>query len=99
MSKIKGYSIEAKTHSSVAIAVLSGKADAGLGIKSVATQYNLDFIPVRAEEYDFLIPADRINKRHVQLFLETLNSDEFRRELERIDGLKTYDRTGEIIKL
>ena len=97
--KIRGYNVEAKTHSSVAVAVLSGRADAGLGIKSVATQYNLDFIPVRAEEYDFLIPKDRLGKKHVRLFLETLNSDEFKRELEKIDGLRVYDKTGEIIEL
>ncbi len=99
VKRIKGYDVEAKTHTSVAVAVLSGKADAGLGIKTVATQYNLDFIPVRAEEYDFLIPKDRLSKKSVRMFLETLKSEEFKREIEKIDGLRAYERTGEILEL
>uniref|UniRef100_A0A7C4S4S4 molybdopterin molybdotransferase n=1 Tax=Geoglobus ahangari TaxID=113653 RepID=A0A7C4S4S4_9EURY len=99
VKSIKGYEIEAKTHSSVAVAVLSGKADAGLGIKTVATQYGLEFIPLRAEEYDFLIPKDRLEKREVKMFIEKLKSEDFKRELEKIDGLRVYERTGEIITI
>ena len=97
VKSIKGYEIEAKTHSSVAVAILSGKADAGLGIKTVATQYGLGFIPLRAEEYDFLIPKDRLEKKEVKMFIEKLKSEDFKRELEKIDGLRVYERTGEII--
>ena len=99
VKSIKGYEVEAKTHSSVAVAVLSGKADAGLGIKTVATQYGLDFIPLRAEEYDFLIPKDRLEKDAVRKFIEKLKSDDFKRELENVDGLRVYERTGEIIEI
>ena len=96
--KIKGYDIEAKTHTSVAVAVLSGKADVGVGIKSVATAYGLDFIPLRAEEYDFLMRKDRYNKKEVKLFIETLLSERFKEEIKKIDGLRVYERTGEIIE-
>ncbi len=99
VKSIKGYEIEAKTHSSVAVAILSGKADAGLGIKTVATQYGLGFIPLRAEEYDFLIPKDRLEKKEVKMFIEKLKSEDFKRELEKIDGLRVYERTGEIITI
>ncbi len=97
VKSIKGYEVEAKTHTSVAVSVLSGKADVGIGIKSVAIKYGLDFIPIRAEEYDFLIRKDRLNKESVKLFLNVLKSEEFSKELEKI-GMKTYERTGEMIE-
>ena len=99
VGKIKGYTIEAKTHTSVAVAVASGKADVGVGIKTVASQYGLDFIPLKSEEYDFLVRKDRMNKGIVKEFLNTLTSDEFAEKLEKIDGLRVYERTGEIVEL
>lgn len=95
--RIRGYNAEAKTHTSVAVAVATGRADVGVGIKTVALQYGLDFIPLRSEEYDFLIRKDRLNKKHVKTFLEVLKSEEFAESLE--DGLRVYDRTGEVVEL
>lgn len=97
--RIKGYEVEAKTHDAVAIAVATQKADVGLGIKTVANLYNLDFIPLRSEEYDFLIPKDRLEKWSVKKFLEVLRSEEFAKKLEKIGGLRVYERTGETIEL
>ncbi len=98
--KIKGYDVEAKSHTAVAVAVLTGKADVGLGIRTVAERYGLDFIPVRPEEYDFAIRKERLEKESVKLFLEVLKSEEFRRELEkRLPGIRVTERTGEIIEI
>ncbi|MCS7121052.1 MAG: molybdopterin biosynthesis protein, partial [Archaeoglobaceae archaeon] len=99
VSKVKGYEVEARTHTSVAVAVATGKADAGVALKSAAIKYNLDFIPLRSEEYDFLIPKNKMEKEIVKFFIETLRSDEFARELEKIEGLKTYKRTGEVLEI
>ncbi len=71
-NKIKGYEIEAKTHSAVATAIVMKKADIGLGIKTVADQYGLGFIPLADEYYDFLIRKDRFNDEDVQTFIKTL---------------------------
>ncbi len=98
--KIKGYDVEAKSHTAVAVAVLTGKADVGLGIRTVAERYGLDFIPVRPEEYDFVIRKERLEKESVKLFLEVLKSEEFRRELEkRLPGIRVTERTGKIIEI
>ena len=97
ITKIRGYTVEAKTHTSVAVAVASGKADVGVGIRTVAEQYGLDFLPLRSEEYDFLIPKDRLDKETVRTFLHTLSSEEFANSLPR--GMKVYKRTGEIVNL
>jgi len=97
-SKIKGYDVEAKTHSAVASAVLHGKADVGLGIRTVAEMFNLEFIPIAEENYDFLISIDSVNKRSTKLFLEILKSEEFKIKLkEKFKGIKTQNDTGKII--
>jgi len=96
---IKGYDVEAKSHTAVAIAVLMGKADVGLGIRAVAERYGLDFIPIKPEEYDFVIRKDRLNKDAVKEFIKVLRSDEFKDALERkIVGIKVTDDTGKIIE-
>ncbi len=94
---IKGYEIEAKSHSAVAAAVALGRADVGVAIKTVAVQYDLDFIPLREEKYDFAIPKTKFNKEAVQKFIETLRSDEFKEILKKTPGLKPNKETGEII--
>ncbi|MHA1722497.1 MAG: molybdopterin biosynthesis protein [Candidatus Baldrarchaeia archaeon] len=97
-SKIKGYDVEAKTHSAVASAVLHGRADVGLGIKTVAEMFNLEFIPITSENYDFLISIDSMSKRSVQDFLNVLRSEEFKIEAEKtLKGIKVIDVTGKII--
>ncbi len=98
--RIKGYDVEAKSHTAVAVAVLMGKADVGLGIRTVAERYGLDFIPVRPEEFDFVMRKDRLEKESVKLFLDVLRSEEFRKELERrLPGIRITKRTGEIIEI
>ncbi|HIH45079.1 MAG TPA: molybdopterin biosynthesis protein [Candidatus Methanoperedenaceae archaeon] len=94
-SRIGGYETEAKTHSAVASAVKLGRADAGIGIRSVAEMNGLGFIKIADEEYDFLIPEKLLGKDVIKRFLEALGSDEFAKSLPV--GLRVYERTGEII--
>jgi putative molybdopterin biosynthesis protein len=95
IASIRGYSIEAKSHTAVAIAVLMGKADVGVGIKSVAARYGLEFIPLRGEEYDFVIRKERFSKPSVRRFIETLSSEEFKKALEeRLPGMRATEKTG-----
>jgi putative molybdopterin biosynthesis protein len=94
---IKGYEIEAKSHTAIAAAVAYGKADVGLAIKTVAEQYELDFIPLREEKYDFAIPKDKIQKPSVQKFIDILGSKEFREKLRATPGLKANSETGKVI--
>jgi molybdenum cofactor synthesis domain-containing protein len=84
IESIEGYDVEAKTHSAVASAILSGKADAGVGIKTVADQNGLDFIPLRDEEYDFVVQKSRAEKPAIKAFMDVLRSSEFRSRLETL---------------
>ncbi len=81
---IEGYDVEAKTHSAVASAILSGKADAGLGIRTVADQNGLDFMPLRDEEYDFVVRSQVADKPAIKAFLEILRSEKFRSRLKML---------------
>ena len=94
---IKGYDSYARTHSAVASYVKLGKADVGVGIRSVATMHSLRFIDLRCEEYDFLMRRDVLESDVGRCFLESLKSKEFADSLP--EGLKVSAQTGEIVDL
>lgn len=85
-NEIKGYTNEEFTHTAVAALVASGNADAGLGIYSAAKMYDLDFIPICNETYEFLIQKDYVNNPMVKAFIDVLNSEEFRKRLSEMGG-------------
>ena len=95
-TQINGYQHEEFTHMAVAVAVLSGTADTGLGIYAAAAALDLDFIPVVTEQYDLVIPSTHFKSENVQLLLETINSGEFRNRVEALGGYSTQ-KTGAIL--
>ena len=54
-----GYAYEPRSHYAVAAAVAQKRADWGVTIETVAEQAGLRFQPLRAESYDFAVPAAR----------------------------------------
>ena len=90
---IAGYLNEEYTHMNVAIAVASGAADAGLGIKAAANALSLDFIPVTKERYDLVIPSEYLEDEKVQLMLEIIGSDEFKKQVLAMGGYE-IEETG-----
>ncbi len=87
---IRGYGQEEYTHISVAAGVLSGRADAGLGVTAAADALGLDFIPLFDEEYDLVIPEDVYVSELLAPFLEVVHAPEFTREANALRG---YDFT------
>ena len=83
---IEGYDQEFRSHLDVAIEVLSGRADAGPAVKSVAGLLGLDFIPLRWERYDLLILKEHFFEQGVQLFLGLLHEPQFRELAEEMEG-------------
>lgn len=92
---IPGYGSGAKSEVSVCEAVLSGKVDAGVGLRNCAERNGLKFVKFAEEEYDFLIRKEVLDVPEVRKFLKTLSSAEFASKLPA--GLQVYERTGEII--
>jgi putative molybdopterin biosynthesis protein len=83
---INGYQREEYTHMAVAVDVLSGSADVGMGIHAAAQALNLDFIPVTTERYDLVIPAVHYDNPLVQSFLEVITTQEFKDQVLALGG-------------
>jgi putative molybdopterin biosynthesis protein len=95
---IYGYTREEYTHTAVAAAVAAKSASVGLGILSAAKIYDLDFIELYSEQYDFLISEKAFEDERVKDFLNALNSNEFIERLTILDGY-TFESLGEIIEI
>ena len=93
---IKGYEIEEYTHMSVAVAVLSGTVDVGLGIYAAAKALDLDFVPMVTEQYDLVIPQIYMEIKQMQILLNIINSGVFKRRVEALGGYST-EKTGTVI--
>ncbi len=93
---IDGYRQDEYTHMAVAVAVLSGKADTGLGIQSAARALDLDFVPLAEERYDLLIPGELFATPMIQAVLETIDTPAFQQAAAGMGGYSTRD-TGKII--
>ena len=92
---IYGYDREEFTHTSVAVQIASGTADAGMGIYSAAKLYGLDFLPICTEQYDLLISDAAWETEPVQRLISILQSQEFRTRLEGMGGYQ-LGRPGRI---
>ena len=94
--RIAGYENEEYTHMNVAVAVLSGRAGAGLGVRAAANALGLDFIPVGVEEYDLVIPTRYQDEPRMQALFDVVRSDAFKAAVFAMGGYGV-DRTGEIV--
>ena len=97
--RVRGYYTEARTHSGVALSILSGRADVGIALRYVAVKYGLDFIPLASERFDIAVNLRSLKKREVALLMEYLRSDSFRKLVERYPGYRLAERTGELVAL
>lgn len=96
VEKIRGYNREASTHTAVAQAIRSRRADAGLGLEAAARVAGLDFIPLFQERYDLVLPAELIQERRVQIILDYLNNTAFRQLLAELAGYEAV-HSGELL--
>ncbi|MBI9088622.1 MAG: molybdopterin biosynthesis protein [Desulfobacterium sp.] len=94
--EIQGYATEEYTHMSVAVAVLSGRADAGLGIHAAARALDLSFIPIVTEEYDLIIPDRFFHTEKIQTLIKTIKTEAFKERVQALGGYGT-EKTGEIL--
>lgn len=85
---IRGYEHEEYTHMAVAVDVLSGAADCGVGIYAAAKALDLDFIPMAREQYDLIILSSMMEQENVRVLMETIGSRAFR---DRVLALGGYD--------
>jgi putative molybdopterin biosynthesis protein len=88
---LQGYDREEYTHMAVAVNVLSGTADAGLGILAAARALGLDFIPLTPERYDLVVPETTFADPRFQTLLEVIRSAEFQEAAATLGGYDLKD--------
>ncbi len=94
--RIAGYAREVNRHMDVGLEILAGRADAGPGIRPVASLLGLDFLPLRQERYDLLVTRERFFDQGIQLFLSLLHEKAFTQAAQQLEG---YDvsKSGKMI--
>jgi molybdate-binding protein/DNA-binding transcriptional regulator YhcF (GntR family) len=86
---IKGYLRELDTHLAVAMSIVRGDADVGLGIQAAAYSCNLDFIPATKERFDLVIPIKNYNSPTFASLIEIVQSAEFKKVVNEMGGYDT----------
>lgn len=69
---IDGYRRELTTHLEVGLEILTGGADAGMGLEYVARRLKLDFIPLAEERFDLVVLQENLNITPLKEFFELL---------------------------
>ncbi len=88
-SQITGYDTELDTHLAVATKIARGEADIGLGIEAAAKSCSIGFLPFFRERYDVVIPMDQYKNKKLAVFMEILQSSEFKKMVENLGGYDT----------
>jgi putative molybdopterin biosynthesis protein len=80
----RGYAVQPRNHNAIAAAVMQGRADWGVTLDAIARNAGLGFLPVQAEQYDFIVPRARANRKGVVAFGQLLRQPSTREALERL---------------
>ncbi len=79
-----GYAVQPRNHHAVAAAVLQGRADWGVTLEWIAENAGLGFLPLREEQYDFVVPKSRADRPGVIAFEALLRETGVRHALEQL---------------
>jgi putative molybdopterin biosynthesis protein len=96
-NQVSGYDRIARGHLDAAGAVAGGTADCCIATRSAAMAFDLDFIPLREERYDFVIRKESLALPAVQVFLDTLQHAALRRKLELLAGYDTRETGARLV--
>lgn len=87
--QVRGYEREEYTHMGVAVNVLTGVSDCGLGIMAAAQALDLDFQPLARERYDLAIPAEHRDDRRIETLVSLIRSRDFQTRIRELGGYET----------
>jgi putative molybdopterin biosynthesis protein len=94
-AQIVGYEDERITHSAVAQTIAEGKANAGIGLEAAALSYGLDFVFLKDDRYDLVVPSTLMEAEPMKTLVEWLNQPATREMIEKLEGYNTQD-TGTV---
>jgi putative molybdopterin biosynthesis protein len=72
--RIRGYRHEEFTHTAVATAIVAGTADAALGLKYIASQFRLGFVPLEEETFYLAMSTKVHASKPIQKFIQSLQA-------------------------
>jgi len=85
-SDLPGYDTQAAGHLQVASAIAAGLAEAGMASEPAARAYGLAFVPLAAERFSLVIPAEHAASREAQALLKVLSSPWLLAQLASLPG-------------
>lgn len=90
--KINGYNVEKQSHFSVARSIARREGDVGMGTEKVASQLSeIDFICLQEERYDLVIKVSDLKYPVYKLIIDTIQSEEFKKEIKSLGGYDLKD--------
>lgn len=84
--RIGGYARSEPSHAAVAQAILSGQADAGIGIEAAARARGLDFVPLAEEEYHLVCLKAALDEPPVAALRQLLQRDDWQAAMRQLPG-------------
>jgi putative molybdopterin biosynthesis protein len=95
--RVSGYDREEHTHMAVAVNIMTGAADCGLGVFAAAKALGLDFVPLAHERYDLIIPTVYRDDPKIEAVLEVVRDEAFKTRVLELGGYETT-WTGQIMQ-
>jgi putative molybdopterin biosynthesis protein len=96
-ASVSGYEKEESTHMAVAVNVLTGAAQCGMGIFAAAHALDLSFVPLARERYDLVMPVKFLRDLRIEAMLELMRSKGFQARIGALGGYETR-LTGQFMK-
>jgi molybdate-binding protein len=93
---VSGYDRVGYGHLAVAYLVFTGEADCCLATRAAARAFQLDFVPLQSERYDFVMTRQTMETPAAQGFLDVLQRASLRRKLDVLAGYDTA-QTGAVL--
>lgn len=95
---IHGYEHTEPSHAAVAHAVLSGQADAGLGIEAAAVQAGLSFVPLAKERYHLVCLKSALEQPGILALQTLLQTPHWQEAIAAIPGYNAQ-QSGEVLSM
>lgn len=90
--QLRGYKVEKQSHFAVARSIARGEGDVGIGNEKIAKQVDgIDFIQLQEERYDLVIRESDLKYPIYKLIINTIQSEEFKKEIESLGGYDLKD--------
>ena len=83
---IPGYLNEKLTHTDVARNIVEGIGTVGIGLQAAAYAFDLDFVPLTREQFEFAIKEEDLKRPEIKKFVEWLAGPQARTAIGALSG-------------